>query len=200
MSHFIGLVLMDNKNWSLEEMLERYNEQTEDYDYIEFADRTDEVVDAWEKLPKEERRKYLSIMDFAQEYFCYRVEKDADGHTRYGYNHNPNAKWDWWCEGGRWDGFIKTTADGDYGGANVNASPFTSVDWETMLTEDNLPFCFVDTDGVWHERAEMGWWCMTANEKGQNVWQNEVRDYIESIMRSEYEGEDVYVYAIDFHI
>jgi len=43
---------------------------------------------------------YGSFENYMKEYCGYK--KNSKG--RYGYSHNPNAKWDWWVIGGRWTG------------------------------------------------------------------------------------------------
>ena len=66
MSHFTVAVFMGEEptEEKLNEILEPYNEQTEDLRYAEL------------------------------------IKDEDDGHEYY---NNPNAKWDWWVVGGRWD-------------------------------------------------------------------------------------------------
>lgn len=47
---------------------------------------------------------YGTFEEFMRDYAGYELE---DGATRYGYYHNPNAKWDWYEIGGRFSGSIK---------------------------------------------------------------------------------------------
>jgi len=46
---------------------------------------------------------YNSFDEFVKKWHGY--EPNPDG--QYGYYHNPNAKWDWYSVGGRWDGYFK---------------------------------------------------------------------------------------------
>ena len=36
-------------------------------------------------------------------------------------------------------------------------------------------------DGEWYERGNMGWWGIIANEKGQDVWEEEFWKLIEKL-------------------
>ena len=134
------------------------------------------------------KEKYPTIDKFAKDYYGYRK---VNG--RYGYMRNPNAKWDWYSQGGRWGGYIHNR-DGN----TTDEELITEVDWNKMFA-DNVPFCFVDAEGVWHERGEMGFWAMVANEKKGADWDDEFKSYVHSLLAEEY-ADAVSVYAIDFHI
>ena len=54
-------------------------------------------------------------------------------------------------------------------------------------------FALVTPDGVWHERGEMGWFGMVANEKEQDDWEREVADILQN------HQEDILV-GVDCHI
>jgi hypothetical protein len=59
------------------------------------------VINPPKEIPlKEEYKTFEEYMDD----YCGR-EPNEEG--RYGYWENPNAKWDWWKVGGRWNGFFK---------------------------------------------------------------------------------------------
>ena len=221
MSHFIGICFTFGGEGILDMNLEPYDEQTEDKEYLEFVDCTEEVEGEFKSLPEVDEKiydngqrrdkdlaHYPTIEEFAEDWFGY---KKQDG--RWGYVTNPKAKWDWYAIGNRWDGYL-------YGknGKEYNRLSFDEVDWEKMFTpieqtytnfegkeetytETHIPFCFVDTDGEWHERAEMGWFACTSNEKDVDVWEKEVKDYVKSIQDlPEEEREDIMVWAVDFHI
>ena len=70
----------------------------------------------------------------------------------------------------------------------------TDEDWDAMFEKDRVPFCFVTELGDWHESASMGWWAITTNEKDENDWINEFKDYLDTV------SEDTFVTVIDFHI
>ena len=48
--------------------------------------------------------KYKNFDDFVQDYGGYKKNEKTG---KYGYWENPNAKWDWYQEGGRWSGLLK---------------------------------------------------------------------------------------------
>lgn len=224
MSHFIGLVFVNTNETNVDTLLEPFDEQTNDENYCVFEDCTDEIQEKFDDLPEKDERldkdgkpwpypcdkeHYPTFESLAEDWYGYR--KNADG--IYGYTHNPNAKWDWYAIGNRWDGYILGKD-----GKEHNELPLNEVDWEKMFTpvektytnykgeeetyEDvHIPFCLVDTDGNWHERGEMGWWCCVSDEKDRDVWGEEVKSYIKHITElPEEERNAIVVYAVDFHI
>ena len=44
------------------------------------------------------------------------------------------------------------------------------------------------------ESASMGWWGMTSDDKEEDVWNKEFKEYLDSV------GDDVEISVIDFHI
>ena len=213
MSHFIGLVFVNTVETDLDTMLEPFDEQTEDQRYIEFVDCTDEVREIFDKLPDKDERldsegnpwkyprdreHYPTIESLAEDWFGYR--KNSDG--IYGYTCNPNAKWDWYAIGNRWNGYLL-----DKNGHEYNQMPFDDVDWVNMFVprEDSdwnrIPFCLVTTEGEWHERGDMGWWAVVSDEKDEDTWGGEVNSYVASLLElPEEERKNIVVYAVDFHI
>lgn len=137
----------------------------------------------WEYEPSKE--KYPTIDEFAKEYFGYRK---VNG--RYGYMSNPNAKYDWYSEGGRWSGYLTNKE-----GKTTDCELLTEVDWDKTDT----PFCFVNDNGEWIERGQMGWFAMVANEKKKETWDEEFKAYVQSLLNDE-EASEIEVYAIDYHI
>lgn len=137
----------------------------------------------WEYEPSKE--KYPTIDLLAKEYFGYRK---VNG--KYGYMSNPNAKYDWYCEGGRWSGYIANKE-----GNGTNQELLTEVDWDKTDT----PFCFVNADGEWIEKGQMGWFGMVANEKKKGAWGEEFKAYVQSLL-AEPDANEIEVYAIDYHI
>lgn len=141
MSHFSVLVIGND----VEEQLAPYEESTENPEYTEFKDITEESLNDYETKstekvhmpdgrllnkwdnefrvsgkPGETNRKvpdYLPIVEIPfkvlyltfDEYMRDWCDEERNLDGKYGYYHNPNAKWDWWEEGGRWDGHLITT-------------------------------------------------------------------------------------------
>lgn len=137
----------------------------------------------WKYEPSKE--KYGTIDNFAKEYFGYRK---ING--KYCYRTNPNAKYDWYQEGGRWSGCLVNKE-----GKNCNHDYVTEIDWDKTDT----PFCFVTADGEWIERGEMGWFAMVVNEKKKVDWDEEFKSYVQSLL-ADAEADQMEVIAVDFHI
>ncbi len=137
----------------------------------------------WKYEPSKE--KYPTMDKLAKEYFGYRK---VNG--KYGYMSNPNAKYDWYSEGGRWSGYLTTNE-----GGKTDVELLTEVDWDKTDT----PFCFVNAEGEWIEKGQMGWLAMVADEKPKADWEEEFKAYVQSLLADK-EAKDIMVYAIDYHI
>lgn len=48
-------------------------------------------------------KRYATFDEYMRD---YRGEERDEKTGRYGYHHNPHAKWDWWAIGGRWRGLL----------------------------------------------------------------------------------------------
>ena len=124
----------------------------------------------------------------------YKIDEDDNVLSTY----NPDAKWDWYVIGGRWSDYLYLK-ECDEEGKRLTAdyAYFDEVDWDYMIEMNCVPFCFVDWDGDWHEKGEMGWFAMTKNEKDDDSWVDEFKAYIEILKNVQFQGE---VTVIDFHI
>jgi len=121
----------------------------------------------------------------------YLIDEDENLLTSY----NPDSKWDWYSIGGRWDGFLPLK-EVDEDGERLTASEayFHEIDWEYMLKEGYPPFCFINEDGEWFEKGEMGWWGVTFDEKPEDTWKTLFADYLKEV------DSDCLVTVVDFHI
>lgn len=224
MSHFIGLVFVPEAYANLEMQLEPYCEEPVSDEYCEWEDHTEEVIAEYEALPDkaepnpehpdwpvEDKQTYPTLKDYATRYHGYEYRSD----TEIGWNSPMNPKWDWWCEGGRWPGYLYGKDGGEH-----DALPFDEVDWEKMYTpvekeyedifdnhkkktymDTHIPFCLVDLDGEWYEKGEMGWFGCSYGDKPEDEWQTEVKEYVKKISEMPDEDrESIMVYAVDFHI
>ena len=109
--------------------------------------------------------------------------------------YNPNAKWDWYCVGGRWSGFLVLKERQEDGSIiEVNEAYFNEIDWDYMKEWNRIPFCFVDEDGEWYEKGEMGWFAITTNEMAEDTWRATFEEYINTV------EDDCLVTVVDFHI
>ncbi len=88
---------------------------------------------------------YKTYEEFMKDWHGY--EKKDEKKKKYGYWHNPNAKWDWYETGGRWTGYfkLKANAKGKVGRPGVMTEPakegyadsvkLKDVDFEGMMKE-----------------------------------------------------------------
>ena len=110
-------------------------------------------------------------------------------------HYKPDSRWDWYSIGGRWAGYLPLKdRDEDGDPIETSAAYFDEIDWEYLLKERFTPFCYVDLDGDWHEKGEMGWFACVTNEKGQDCWDEEFKDFIKSL------DCNCLVTVVDFHI
>ena len=214
MSHFIGLCF--GNYW--EENLEKYDENIRVEPYVEYT--KEEVIDKIKLSHAHNYEKALEILsdpEISSE-VRFRNEKiiesglfmsweDAWKEAKeWGYivdeenecllsTYNPDSKWDWYVIGGRWNGYLPLIdPDGEGNKVFVNTAVASDIDWDYMLKNDHIPFCYVTEDGEWCESAKMGYWAITTDEKDPNDWNNEFKTYIKSL------DTDCLVTAVDFHI
>lgn len=213
MSHFVGLCF--GGYWDTD--LEQYAEDLEVEAYVE---RTKE--EAINDVQRNQRKRYLEAikalqtpdlksqsMDFYQkivdqgpsiskedawkEVLSWGYELDEDDNLLSTYN--PNAKWDWYCVGGRWNGFLVLKERKEDGSIiEVNEAYFNEIDWDYMKEWNRIPFCFVNEDGEWYEKGEMGWFAITTNEMEEDTWRATFEEYINTV------EDDCLVTVVDFHI
>lgn len=214
MSHFIGLCFGDN--W--ENYLEQYYEGLEVEAYVAYTkdEAIDEVkrnhADMYEQaviqlnksdITESNRKYFKSIVDKglfisyedawkeAQDW-GYQIDENENLLSTY----NPDSRWDWYSVGGRWRSYLYLKELDDNGDrVKVDQATFGEIDWDYMIDNNVIPFCFVTEDGEWVEKGEMGWWGVVSNETPRESWKETFKRYINSI-----EDADCPVTAIDFHI
>jgi hypothetical protein len=216
MSHFVGICF--GEYW--ESDLERYAEDLEVDPYILYTrEEAIKNVQDTHNLRYDTAQKRIKDYKGDDEYKQILLDTLAKGPTltpedaweivkEWGYKideddnvlstYNPDAKWDWYVIGGRWSNYLYLK-ERDEEGERLTAdyAYFDEVDWDYMIEMNHIPFCFVDWDGDWHEKGEMGWFAMTKNEKDDDSWVDEFKAYIETLKNVEFQGE---VTVIDFHI
>ena len=110
--------------------------------------------------------------------------KNIDGKWVECSTYNPDSKWDWYVEGGRWSSLLKlrdgTTAS--------SAKKFQIQNLEEIETFAVL------MHGRWYEKGTMGWWCHVSNAMGKEEWSKKWHDLIESV------SEDERLTIVDCHI
>ena len=138
MSHFVTAVFT-RYGQDYEELLAPYNEQDEAFMEFEPCEETKEELQAKYQEVKDEY-SYQSFDQFMKEYYGY--HQDQDG--QWGYFTNPNAKWDWYQEGGRWDGFFRAK-----NGEMVNSELVSEIDFspDQQAYDKAIRFWEVMVDG-----------------------------------------------------
>lgn len=154
MSHFAVMVIGPD----VEAQLQPFHEfecTGEDDEYVQEVDITDEVLVDFERFAEEghenllqkalechgldnrvvENPKQLDILDTHK--YGYAIVRDGRL-IKAVQRTNPNAKWDWWVEGGRWRQFLKLKIGAERGTGEpdwVNSARKGDVDWEGMRSE-----------------------------------------------------------------
>lgn len=218
MSHFVGLVFGYNYN----ELLEPYDENREVYVYIKYTkdDAINQVrqerIDTYEyalrvleRFPNPSTEQEQSNVDWAKKVIdkgidisyeeAWKIVKEwgyeIDDEDNLLSTYNPDSKWDWYIEGGRWGAWL-LLKEKDEDGNSLKAVYATKdeIDWNAMKENGHVPFCYVTCGGDWVESAEIGWFGMTSNEKDRDKWDSEFWEYIDTLR------DDTPVTVIDFHI
>ena len=242
MSHFVVMVT-NTDNEPLDSQLERFYEQGEEGDYFMekeyvlergtleevkdyvknnlkiFNDNLEhckeENKDYWQKCIKRANKQLKmkdanKLLEDIAEDECYSVDEKGMYYVS-----NPNAKWDWWTIGGRWDGWLvkkdgtrcntckvkdlslekmseaeKEDAARYYDeevarSKEANRKPFFWNYQETPTREQYIkdagnriaPYAVLDED-EWYEKATMGWWGISSNEKDPEEWEKWFKDWL----------------------
>lgn len=193
MSHFImGIVVpKDTKNVS------EYVERKMAY-YYEWLEMPETLV----KCYSCKGRKKVKGVDKRTPLAC----SECKGTGKVSTNYNPNAKWDWYVIGGRWDGHLThkepDVKDGDnfpYDEKYKNiGNNITTVNQHLLEVkkdfEKNRCFGLIDSKGHWFEKGKMGWWAIVSNEKKTGTWKKEYIDVLK------HENKDNLIVALDCHI
>ena len=213
MSHFVGLCFGDN--W--ENQLDYYYEGNDVEPYVKYTKQ--EAIER-EKQIHERNYEYAikaieadsitperltQLNQIIAKGMCISDDKAWEEVKQWGYpidkdenllsSYNPDSKWDWYSIGGRWSGFLplkELDENGEH--LTANEAYFNEIDWEYMFKEEYLPFCFINEDGEWFEKGEMGWWGVTFDEKPEDTWKIIFSDYLKEV------DPDCLVTVVDFHI
>lgn len=138
-----------------------------------------------------------------------RWRKDKDGVWAEYSEYNPNSKWDWWCQGGRYRGRLKLKEpredaplytgwqygkdDNEYKRLKYEGYCDQALAGEVSNLDEFVPFAVVKY-GEWFERGEMGWWAIVSNEKELNTWDKEVKALLKDL------PSDTLLTVVDCHI
>jgi len=113
MSHYCVYVFHAPEQ-SVESLLAPYDENNKDYFRFKPVDM-DAMRKAYEGWGKEH---YATIGDYLTADGCFQNDEGV-----WGYMANPDARWDWWAEGGRYDNLLALT--GEY----VDEGVVSRMDW-----------------------------------------------------------------------
>ena len=191
MSHFIGLVFCKDLD-KLTDLIAPYDENhIVDPPILKYTNEQAirHLIDEFHKgnLNLNDTETVKSIINdrkaclkFFEEYYGY--IRDFDGFYS---STNEQGKYDWYTiEDSRWGNYLPLKE------GTAQIAQAKDIDWKVL----KVPHCFVTTNGVWHEKSELWWWCMTKNEKDDNSWAKEFYNYVKTV------DKDTLVVAIDFHI
>lgn len=107
MSHFVVAVLSHSPE-DVENLLAPFCESTDDPEYLEFVTAEEPMAEIQAMYENEGGRPDETLEQFVSRYYGYTYNEELD---ECGYICNPNAKWDWWMIGGRWDGLLPLNPD-----------------------------------------------------------------------------------------
>ena len=221
MSHFCVYVFHD-KNTSIDTLLAPYDENLVVEPYVEYnkeeaiakvrkeiEDYKNGIYAAYIKNPEEYEKKYESSkkhIEFLKNEFpkkinwtddqCYDDIKgdydsdmiDKDGNLLSEYN--PKSKWDWYEVGGRWCGGIPMKTNTKLEIKSCNECKVSQIDMDKI----SPPYAYIDTNGIWNERGEMGWFGISTNDKDEKSWDDEFKKFIKNQKKS------TIVTLVDCHI
>ena len=152
--------------------------QIKDLDFTQMKsialDNAEKLYDKYEKilagrtLPSFDsfKSKYENIEDARREYWDHPVVKDL----------NNDEDFRWWLLGNN--------------NLNLTREEYYKQTLESIVT----PYAFVDLDGNWHEKGEMGWFGISINDKEYTSWSDEFWNYVKSV------PDSTYMLIIDCHI
>lgn len=97
--HFFSIFFHSNES-DITELMRPYNYENEEEQEFEVAETQEKMQKLYNKLPAKEKKLYKNLDDFAKEGYGY--DKDEEGD--YGNYGNSKGCYDWYREGGRWEG------------------------------------------------------------------------------------------------
>ena len=196
-----NLVVEPYVEYTKEEAIAKVRKEINDYKNGEYAE--------YLKNPEDYEKKHghmKSYMEYLKNEFpqklnwtddqCYEYMKslystnmiDKDGNILS--NYNPKSKWDWYVVGGRWDGGIPMKTNTKLEIKSCNECMVSQIDMDKIKT----PFAYIDTNGNWNERGEMGWFGASSNDKDEKSWNDEFKKFIKNQKKS------TIVTLVDCHI
>ena len=124
--------------------------------------------------------------DMKEDYDSDMIDKDGNLLSKY----NPKSKWDWYEVGGRWCGGIPMKTNTKLEIKSCNECMVSQIDMDKI----SPPYAYVDTNGIWNERGEMGWFGISSNDKDEKSWDDEFKKFINN------QNKSTIVTLVDCHI
>lgn len=164
--------------------IRNHKKETKKRKYIKTKNNTN--CKKLKELPEMEKWKRERIYKIAaSNYRENTIGENGDIYT----TSNPNSKWDWYVEGGRWKNML-VTKDGE----KTNYALVEDIDWDKM--EDFNTYAVLRPDGEWIEPGEMGWWGVSyaTPEEEERFMENYKKDIIDTA------NKDWTLTIVDCHI
>ena len=133
--------------------------ETKDYGFPE----------GYEKINVSFKEKYATLKEFAEEYYGYEYNKK---YKAFGYMANPNAKWDWYVVGGRWQGMLEVNASAEHLFGDVHTDGFDDPAEEATIVVDGAKIKDIQWDRMFagcEKHAEENWEEAKANIKEEDA-------------------------------
>lgn len=196
-----NLVCKPYVEYTKEEAIAKVRKDIEDYKNGTYAEYFKNPEEYWKKYGRntghieyleDEFPKKLNWTDeqcydyIKQDYTPDMIDKDGNILSRY----NPKSKWDWYEVGGRWSGGIPMKTNTKLEIKSCNECKVSQIDMDKIGT----PYAYVDTNGNWYERGEMGWFGASSNDKDEKSWNDEFKRFINNQKKS------TIVTLVDCHI
>jgi hypothetical protein len=193
-SHFTLLVVtaVEPTDSVLAEVLAPFVEEVGPGDqYAVWKDCTQEVDEGFASHATENARhkQYATLEEYGKGWHGY----DQNAAGRWGYWHNPNAKWDGYQLGGRWSGGLEIKPKN----ATACYAKFVDAAQVKNLVTDlttEPQFALLTANGKWHERGQMGWWGIASDEQTPEQWAAEYAEFVADIKPEQW------VAVVDCHI
>ena len=122
---------MSKEDWKEKHTRSYTSEEVKESEYTFYKTEADVIADESKGLWEDANYHYYAIKNYGD----YEGRIDEDGNLLCTYN--PDVKWDWWKEGGRWSDelILKPAARRRYGGRErVNTAMVKDIDWGAMNT------------------------------------------------------------------
>ncbi len=203
MTHFITGILVPNSVYKdgntkrfIDRIMEPYSEHLEVESYI--SKTADEVREEYEEASKKHPEyKDMDIEEWSEKWYGEKLDKEGNLLSTF----NQDSFYDWYRVGGRWDGYLtdnRRRSDNGFNFDDIHEEvENNSISVEDMIKNiDNyeyLPGKLLDTDGSVYEHRKYGWFGMSEDVKGDDIWKKEFVQVLHN-------NRDCYLVSLDCHV